>query len=317
MKIDYLDAVSDVLTSVLNALQFKGKVFCYSKFSAPWAIKLKCKNFAHFHFFEHGDGWVEVEETGEEVAVTSGDLVILPHGSAHVLRDDRTTNAVDVEQLLDPRDSHILRHGGGGSETSTVCGAFAFENEIGNPILPLLPELIHVPSERIQSGSWLESTLRLLAYEAQYPREGSGSIIGHVTGIIFIQAVRAWIETQPQGSGGWLGALRDKQISAALNLIHKKPNEHWTISKLASEVGMSRSPFATRFTSLVGEPPLAYLTKWRMKLAAGYLSDRQMSVRDIAELVGYESQSSFTNAFKRTFAVSPSEYREQQRALSM
>jgi hypothetical protein len=95
--------------------------------------------------------------------------VILPHGSAHVLRDNRTTNAVDVEQLLEPRESHILRHGGGGSETSTVCGAFAFENEIGNPILPLLPELIHVPSEMTQSGSWLESTLRLKAYEAQNP----------------------------------------------------------------------------------------------------------------------------------------------------
>lgn len=317
MKIDYLDAATDVLTSVLNALQFKGKVFCYSKFSAPWAIKLKCKDFAHFHFFESGQGWIEVEGTGAEVLLASGDLVILPHGSAHILRDNRKTKPVDVERLLEPREDHILRYGGGGSETSTVCGAFAFENEVGNPILPLLPDMIHVPREKIESGSWLESTLRLLAHEAQYPREGSGSIIGHVTGIIFIQAVREWIETQPQGQGGWLGALRDKQISSALNLMHQKPRESWTISKLASEVGMSRSPFATRFTSLVGEPPLTYLTKWRMKLAASYLKDNQMSVRDIAELVGYESQASFTNAFKRRFAISPSEYREQQRVLAV
>jgi AraC-like DNA-binding protein len=314
MKIDYGDAVSDVLTTVLNPLQFKGKVFCYSKFTAPWAVKMERKDYAHFHFFERGHGWIELEETGAEISLTSGDLVIVPHGSSHVLRDSRKTKAVNMERLLRSRDDYILCYGGGGSETSTLCGAFTFDNQIGNPILPLLPEVIHVPREKIQSGTWLESTLRLLAHEAQYPREGSGSIIGHVTGIVFIQAVRAWIETQPQGQGGWLGALRDKQISSALNLIHQKPGEPWTISKLASEVGMSRSAFATKFTSLVGEPPLTYLTKCRMNLAAGYLQDKQKSVRDIAELVGYESQASFTNAFKRSFALSPREYRELKRS---
>jgi len=311
MKIDYGDAVSDVLTTVLNALQFKGKVFCYSKFTAPWAIRLKPKDYAHFHFFVRGQGWVQLEETGAETSVVSGDLVIFPHGGAHLLRDDRKTKAVNVEELLPCRDVLTLRHGGGGSETTTVCGAFTFENQIGNPILPLLPDLIHVPREKIHSAVWLEPMLRLLAHEAQNPREGSGSIIGHLTGIIFVQAVRAWIEAQPQGQGGWLGALRDKQISLALNLMHQKPGEPWTIARLASEVGMSRSPFATRFTTLVGEPPLAYLTKWRMNLAAGYLRDDQISVREIAERVGYESQASFTNAFKRSFSISPREYKEK------
>ena len=110
-----------------------------------------------------------------------------------------------------------------------------------------------------------------------------------------------------------MGALRDKQISAALNLMHQKPREPWTIARLASEVGMSRSPFATKFTSLVGEPPLAYLTKWRMNLAAGYLRDDQISIREIAERVGYESQASFTNAFKRRFSVSPREYKDRHK----
>jgi AraC-like DNA-binding protein len=110
-----------------------------------------------------------------------------------------------------------------------------------------------------------------------------------------------------------LGALRDKQISSALNLMHQRPDEPWTIAKLAAEVGISRSPFATKFTSLVGEPPLAYLTKWRMNLAAGYLRDEQMSIREIAERVGYESQASFTNAFKRNFSMSPRDYKEKHR----
>jgi len=315
MKIDYGDAVADVLTTVLNALQFHGKVFCYTKFTAPWAIRLKRKDYAHFHFVERGQGWVELEETGAEISVVSGDLVIVPHGGAHLLRDHRKTTAVNVEQLLPCRDVLTLRHGGGGAETTTVCGAFTFENQIGNPILPLLPDLIHVPREKIHSAVWLEPMLRLLALEAQNPREGSGSIIGHLTGIIFVQAVRAWIESQPQGQGGWLGALRDKQISSALNLMHQKPGEPWTIARLASEVGMSRSPFATKFSSLVGEPPLAYLTKWRMNLAASYLRHEQISIREIAERVGYESQASFTNAFKRSFLVSPREYKEKHKPI--
>jgi AraC-like DNA-binding protein len=313
MKIEYGDAVSDVLTSVLNALQFRGKVFCYSRFTAPWAIRLERKDYAHFHFFERGQGWVVLEETGAETFAASGDLVIFPHGRSHLLRGDRKTKAVNVEELLPCRDALILRHGGGGEETTTMCGAFTFENEIGNPILPLLPDFIHVKREQIHSAVWLEPMFQLLAHEAQNPREGSGSIIGHLTGIIFVQAVRAWIESQPQGHGGWLGALRDKQISSALNLMHQRPNVPWTIAKLASEVGMSRSPFATKFTKLVGEPPLAYLTKWRMNLAAGYLLDDQISVREIAERVGYESQASFTNAFKRNFSFSPREYKEKHK----
>jgi AraC-like DNA-binding protein len=313
MKIDSGDAISDVLTSVLNGLQLKGTVFCYSRFTAPWAVKMKAKDYAHFHFFERGQGWIELEASGAEASLLSGDLVFLPHGDAHILKDAPNTRAVSMDRLVKCRDDHILKYGGGGSETTTVCGAFSFEDQIGNPILNLLPNLIHLPSESTTSAVWLSSMLRLLAHEAQYPRQGSGSIIGHVTGIIFVQAVRAWIETQPQGQGGWLGALRDEQISSALSMMHQQPDEPWTISKLASKVGMSRSPFATKFASLVGEPPLAYLTRWRMNLASGYLKNDRISIREIADRVGYQSQASFTNAFKRSFEISPREFRERHR----
>ena len=314
MKFDYGDAVSDVLTDVLNALQFKGRVFCYSKFTAPFAVRLKARNCAYFHFFERGQSWVELEETRSATSVADGEMVILPHGSAHILSDNRKAKAVDVDRLIEASDDHILRHGGGGSETSMVCGAFTFENQVGNPILSALPRIVHVRKGQLKTCTSLRALLGMLADEAGFPREGSGSIIGHLTGIIFVQAVRAWIQTQPQGQGGWLGALRDKQISDALNLIHQNPDKPWTISRLASEVGMSRSPFANKFTSLVGEPPLTYLTRWRMNLAAGHLRNGQMRIRDIAASVGYESQASFTNAFKRNFAVSPTEYKEKHHA---
>jgi len=314
MKIDYADAISDVLTSVLNSLQFKGEVFCYGRFTAPWAIRInRNEKYLHFHFVESGEAWIELEETGARTRLVRGDFVIVPHGSAHFLTDYSKANAVNVKELLICRDELHLLHGGGGAETTTVCGGFSFEHQIGNPILPLLPEVIHVPRGKAGSGTWLESTLNLLAQEAQFPREGTGSIIGHATGIIFIQAVREWIAGQANGQGGWLGALRDKQIGAALRLMHQRPSEPWTIARLASEVGMSRSPFATKFTSLVGEPPVSYLTKWRMNLAASYLRDNQISVREIAERVGYESQASFTNAFKRSFLLSPREYKDQHK----
>src|SRR5215471_830093 len=223
MKLDPADAVSDVLTIVLNSLHFKGKVFCYCKFTAPWAIRSERKDYAHFHFFERGQGWVQLEDTGAETFAESGDLLIVPHGSSHVMRANPNSKVVNVEELLPCRNVLTLQHGGGGAETTTVCGAFTFENQFGNPILPLLPDLIHVPREKILSAVWLEPMLRLLAHEAQNPREGSGSIIGHLTAIIFVQAVRTWIAAQPQGQGGWLGALRDKQISSALNLMHQQP----------------------------------------------------------------------------------------------
>jgi AraC-like DNA-binding protein len=312
MKIDYGDNASDVLSLVLNTLQFKGEVFCYSKFTAPWAIRLKAKNYAPFHFIERGQVRLKLEKSGAEAFLASGDFVVLPHGGAHILRDNDKTQPVNAERLLEKREDHILRHGGGGVETTSVCGGFTFESEIGNPIFSVLPELIHVPRDKMRTYAWLEPMLRLLAHEAQNPSEGSGSIIAHLTAIIFVQAVRSWIEMQPESQNGWLWALRDKQISAAMNLIHRNPNHPWTVAKLASEVGMSRSPFAGKFTSLVGEPPLTYLTKWRMKLAAGYLRNDQFNIREIAEHVGYESQASFTKAFKRNFRISPKEYRERQ-----
>jgi AraC-like DNA-binding protein len=308
----YTNEDDDVLTTVLNTLQFKGHVFCYSEFTAPWALSLPASDFAHFHVCERGQGWIKVEESESEISLASGDLVIVPHGSAHVLRDGPKSRAVPLDMLLKRRGlkDKTVRYGGGGSETIAICGSFRFESQIGNPIVSLLPKLIHVPHKDSNSCVWLEPILRGLAHETQNPAEGSGSIINHLTGIIFVHAVRAWIEKQPQGQGGWLGALRDTQISSALALMHHDPSRPWTIAKLAAEVGMSRSPFATKFTSLVGEPPLSYLTHVRLSLAASYLSNERLRIGEIAERVGYESQASFSNAFKRKFAVSPRGYRD-------
>jgi AraC-like DNA-binding protein len=316
MKLAELHDDADLLTTVLNSLQFKGRVFCYSQFTAPWALKLPAGEFAHFHVCKSGQGWIKVEGMDQQIQLASGDLVILPHGNAHILRDSPKSKAVGLDQLLKRRSptDNVVRHGGGGSETIAICGSFKFENEVGNPILSLLPALIHVPQSDRQTCLWLEPILRGLAHEAQNPTMGSGSLINHLTGVMFVQAVRAWIQRQPQGAGGWLGALRDSQISSALNVMHQQPAQDWTIAKLASEVGMSRSPFATKFATLVGEPPLSYLTHLRMNLAADYLRNGPLRISEIAGRVGYESQASFSNAFKRNFAISPREYRDRYKS---
>ncbi len=152
----------------------------------------------------------------------------------------------------------------------------------------------------------------MLAYEARHRRPGSETLIARLIDIILVQAVRAWVEEQPHDQGAWLGALRDPQIGVAIGLIHREPQRNWSVSALAREVGMSRSIFASKFSSLVGEPPLTYLTRWRLWQASRLLAEGGLSVGEAALRVGYESEAAFSKAFKRRFGQSPIAYRRGQ-----
>jgi len=193
--------------------------------------------------------------------------------------------------------------------TRLICGKLKFENSALNPLLPLLPAVIHIRGQSGKTDEWLESTLKLLAYEARTPRAGSNEIISRLTGVIFIHVMRSWLEQQPEAQGGWFQAMRDPQIAAALAAIHRDPSRHWSVATLADEAGMSRSSFASRFTSLLGVPPLTYLNDWRLHLAAGLLKRGHLAVSQVAERTGYASGTSFSKAFKRRFALAPGQYR--------
>jgi len=301
----------DVLSDVLGTLRLRGQVFCATRFSAPWGLLVPRGNLAHFHVVERGEAWLRLEADETAVTLTSGELVILPHGSGHVLSDRPTTPPVRLDELLAGQAGHerVLRHGGSGAETRLVCGAFRFENAPDNPILSLLPPVIRVSSRGEQAAEWLGPTLALLADEARRDQEGSGVIVTRLTEVVFVQAVRVWIAQQPAGHGGWLGALRDPQIGAALALIHRKPEHDWSVAALAREVGMSRSPFAARFRALVHAAPLAYLNRWRMHLAASLLRDDHLTVSAVIERIGYESEAAFSKAFKRRFGLPPRSFR--------
>jgi AraC-like DNA-binding protein len=304
----------DVLTDVLKTLRLRGRVFCCSEMTAPWAMSLPESGYAHFHVIERGGAWVRLTNEKQAHPLASGDLVILPHGRGHVLSDSPQTKPVPLRQLIkgNTASCHLMQHGGGGAQTLMTCGSFVFENAGQNPLIAVLPPLIHIHGNRGRSAEWLEPTLRMLAEEARHPRPGSETLVARLIDIIFVQAVRVWLETQPSAQGGWLGALRDPQIGAALGLLHHEPQRAWSVQTLAHEVAMSRSPFAARFTALVGEPPLAYLTRWRMQLAAEFLLRERLNVSEVAGRIGYDSEAAFSKAFKRHYGQSPLAFRRQQ-----
>lgn len=301
---------TDVLTSVLSTLRIRGKVFCVNEFSAPWALELPAAGFAHFHVIERGGALLQLKDKKASVPLASGDLVIVPHGQGHTLSDSASTRPVLLEKLLKKGKSNrnLLQYGGGGTETHVICGSFQFEHAATNPLLSMLPPLLHLPAYSGRIGEWLELTLRLLVQEARTQQQGSSMVIARLTEIIFVQAVRAWMASQPNNQGKWIGALRHPQIGAALGHLHRDPSRHWTVATLADAVGMSRSPFAAKFTALVGEPPLSYLTNWRLHLAATLLGEEDITVNELAEKVGYESAASFSKAFRRRFGKSPTEF---------
>jgi len=306
-------ASTDVLTEVLSTLGIQGQVFCCSELSAPWSMALPASGLAHFHVLEQGEAWLRLEGERTAVPLASGDLIMLPHGGGHVLCDSLETPPVLLEHLLaqSPVTSPLLHQGAGSAETRLICGSFHFAHAAESPLLPLLPPLLHIRGDVGQVEAWLASTLQLLAFEARHARPGVQTVISRLTEIMFVQAVRVWMTSQPASQGGWLGALRDPHIGAALGLIHRTPAHPWSVAALARAVAMSRSPFAARFTALVGEPPLTYVTRWRMALAARYLRRDHLAVSDVADRVGYTSAAALSKAFKRCFGVAPGTYRRR------
>lgn len=301
----------DVLTDVLQVLRLTSRVYCRSKLRAPWGLNMPPSRRMAFHVVGNGGAWLRAEGIETLTALAAGDLVVLPHGGGHQLVDDPATLGHALTELRSSGSScPRFELGGEGPATTLVCGYFQLDEEGGwddHPLVPLLPDLIHIKGENGHKVAWLEATLRFLVDEAGSERPGTNTVIQRLTDVLFVQVLRAWLEQEGTPSG-WLGALRDPQVGRALALLHSDPGQGWTVAALAAEINLSRSAFAARFTSLVGEPPLAYLTRWRMRVAAGLLRE-DVRLAEVAERVGYESESAFSVAFKRERGVSPGQYR--------
>ena len=199
----------------------------------------------------------------------------------------------------------ILRHGGGGAQTTVICGAVRFDHPAGERLVALLPTLITIEAWSSPELDWIQSTLRLMAVEARELRPGGEAVITRLADILVIQAIRSWIASDPAAQTGWLAALQDRQIGHALALVHREPERRWTVALLAEAVAMSRSAFAARFTHLVGEPAMHYVGRWRMHVAMGWLKQEDAPLSEIAGRLGYESEAAFSRAFKRFLGVAP------------
>lgn len=311
MKYGFRADTSDVLSDVLNLLRLQSRIINYSEISAPWAVEFPPGDLSYFHIIEKGYCWLRLNEGTDTFPVSSGDLVIVPHGG-HILGDSLETSPLPLKDFSQKNHGEMKVQGGGESETNLICGAFEFENVTRNPLLAALPGVIYIRGGRAEVSIWLEGVVRQLSFEARHSKLGSETILSRLTDVLLVQAVRVWAEEQVGNQKNWVGALRNRQIGAAIGLIHRQPKKDWSVETLAKEVGMSRSKFAEKFTALVGEPPITYLTKWRMHLAATALSGEKVSVKQIGERVGYISETTFSKVFKRFYKVSPSAFRRSQ-----
>ena len=297
----------DPLGEALHLLRMHGAYYCRSELTAPWGMTMpQMPDYLWFHVVTQGEMLLETE--GDARTVRPGELALVPHGGGHALRSEEGAAVpdildLDLEQVSDRYE--VLRHGEGGAPTTLICGAVRFAHPTARKLVEALPEIIHVESPSTSQQQWIQASISLMAAEARDLRPGGEAVITRVADILVVQAIRSWIETDPAAQSGWLGALRDPQIGPAISLIHSDPARPWTLETLAREQAMSRSAFAARFTKLVGEPAMQYVTRWRMQVAVDSLSTQDATVTELADRLGYRSDAAFSRAFKRVIGVSP------------
>jgi AraC-like DNA-binding protein len=299
---------NDPLGRTLHLLRLCGTLYCRAELTAPWAVDMPAlPGMLMFHVVTAGRGWIEVPGATPR-PLLPGSLTLVPHGTGHRITSDPQLPAAALFDIPVERVSEhyeVMRHGGGGEPTQALCGVVRFDHLAGQRLIDSLPALVQIDSWSEDDASWLQSTLRFIAREAGALRPGGETVITRLADILVIQALRAWLDSAPEATTGWLAALRDRQVGQALARMHAQPEAAWSLESLAREVGMSRSAFAARFTALVGEPALQYLTQWRLQLARAWLQEGPQPLAQLAGRVGYQSEAAFCRAFKRHFGVPP------------
>jgi AraC-like DNA-binding protein len=325
----------DTLSDVLRTVRLKGAVFFDVETSAPWvaeappsrtiasAIMPDSDHVIEYHVITSGSCWANVlDRAVEPVRLNAGDVVAFPQGDAHVLSSApgmRSTPDLSLFKFPESAAQLPLQlnlDGGGSERTHVVCGFLGCDSHPFNPLLESLPPILHIRASGSARGNWLKEFTRFAVMEASEKRAGGGGILSKLGELMFVELVRDYVETLPQDSRGWLGGLRDRHVGRALNLLHAEPTRAWTLDQLAKEAGLSRSSFAERFTGFVGIPPMQYLQKWRLQMAASRLLEGTAGIAAIAAEVGYESEAAFSRAFKRMIGEPPAEWRSNRNAHS-
>jgi AraC-like DNA-binding protein len=312
----------DVLSEVLGAIKLKGAIYFNGEFTAPWGARtpasaVLARHFGPgnrvviFHLLTEGRGEAGVEG-GPMTPLYAGDIVVFPHGDAHVIGNGKPFVAVDFENELQrilQQGLHLTRSGGGGEPTRFICGYLSCDEHMGKLLLAGLPAMFKVNIREQGAGQWLEHAISHLVNESRASPSGGEAVLARLAESLFIETLRRHIVSLPPEQTGWLAGLRDPSTGRALMLLHADPGRRWTLPALAREAGMSRTVLAERFRQLIGVSPMAYLTRWRLLLAARLLQSGGRGVGAIAAEVGYESEPAFNRAFRREFGVPPARYR--------
>jgi len=318
----------DVLSEVLSTVRLQGALFFNAEFSAPWCLHSSGSpgltphlppdpgHLILFHFLTEGRAYAELD--GQQVELSAGDIVILPHGDAHLIGNGSPRQPVDSFRTFRKHLAEGLRpvqFGGGGEITRFVCGYMRCDPRLGEVFLAGLPRIVRVRVAAQPSAEWIRNSIRFSVGAMEGSDAGSSLVVARLSEVLFVETLRSYINALPSDQKGWLAGARDASVGKALAFLHREPAEPWTVPRLAHRVGLSRTRLAERFRHFLGTSPMAYLTEWRLKMGAEMLRRSGESVAQVALAVGYNSEAAFNRAFKRAFGAPPARFRDRQEAL--
>jgi AraC-like DNA-binding protein len=315
----------DALSDVLRVAHLTGGVFLHADFFAPWCMSARVapehcgaalgptSHLILYHYVVEGELHVQIEgEDGGSLIIGAGEVVLLPRNDPHLMGSDLSLPPVAGSDIIRPPQAGGLasiHHGGDGERTRMICGFLGCASGEGNPVISTLPALLKLNVEQAGAAEWIRSSFRYAAEEISAGRPGSGTVLAKLSELLFVEAVRRYAETLPDGQTGWLAGLRETHVARALALLHGDITRRWTIDDLCREVGLSRSALADRFLRLIGVPPMQYLASWRMQVAIQKLRNTRSSLGQVAEFIGYDSEAAFSRAFKKAFGAAPATWR--------
>ncbi len=322
----------DFLSEMLRSVRLSGAVFFEVDAAAPWVAAAPPKekiaqtvvsgaqHVIEYHVIVEGNCWTRLTNPDSQpIKLGPGSVVVFPHGDTHVLASDPD---LDAEPNLAAFDEvargrslpfHIDFRDGEVGTTRLLCGFLGCDVAPFNPLISALPRVIHVPNGYDSGDGFLGHMIGAAARETQATDAGSGGVLVKLSELIFIEVIRRHAASMPLDADGWLAGLRDPAVGRALRLLHRDCAHDWTVAELAREAGMSRTILSERFTALLGMPPMTYLTSWRMQRAASLLSAGTATLAQITDAIGYESEASFSRAFKRMTGLSPMHWRQKAR----
>jgi AraC-like DNA-binding protein len=321
---------ADVLSEVLSAIRLTGSVFFDVTAAPPWvaeappsaqiaaAIRPGAQHAIEYHVVTRGSCWLSIVDgvPFEPVRLREGDIAVIPHGEPHVVSSAPSMRAEpDLASHRRPADDNDLpfklKTGtGGDTDAHLLCGFFTCDVRPFNPLLGALPRFMRIGrGTSAATDALLAHFLQLASLDNADKRAGAQSVLNKLSELLFIEAIRTYMDQLSTATTGWLAGLRDPLVGRALALLHAHPARPWSLDDLAGECGASRSALVGRFTQVMGYPPIQYLTRWRMQLAARRLTERGAKVAAVAQEVGYDSEAAFSRAFKKFSGQSPSEWR--------